>query len=76
MPWHTDAWVKAKRDELEGKGLKHVFAQEFLRDGTAGLEGQFIPGEWVESAVDAAAKLGISRPGRRSPGWTWPRWQG
>ena len=65
MPWHTDAWVKAKRDELEGKGLKHVFAQEFLRDGTAGLEGQLIPGEWVEAAVDACTKLGIRPTGEK-----------
>ena len=65
VPWHTDAWVKAKRDELEGKGLKHVFAQEFLRDGTAGLEGQLIPGEWVEAAVDACTKLGIKPTGEK-----------
>jgi hypothetical protein len=58
-------WVKAKRDELEGKGLKHVFAQEFLRDGTAGLEGQLIPGEWVEAAVDACTKLGITPTGEK-----------
>ena len=64
-PWHTDAWVKAKREELEGKGLKHVFAQEFLRDGTAGLEGQLIPGEWVEAAVDACTKLGIKPTGEK-----------
>lgn len=68
VPWHTDAWVKAKREELEGKGLKHVFAQEFLRDGTAGLEGQLIPGEWVESAVDAAAKLAIRPTGEKVAG--------
>ena len=65
VPWHTEAWVKAKRDELEGKGLKHVFAQEFLRDGTAGLEGQLIPGEWVEAAVDACTKLGIRPTGEK-----------
>ena len=65
VPWHTDAWVKAKRDELEGKGLKHVFAQEFLRDGTAGLEGQLIPGEWVEAAVDACTKLAIRATGEK-----------
>jgi phage terminase large subunit len=65
VPWHTEAWVKAKREELEGKGLKHVFAQEFLRDGTAGLEGQLIPGEWVEAAVDAAAKLAIGPTGEK-----------
>ena len=62
-PWHTEAWAKAKRAELEGKGLKHVFAQEFLRDATAGIEGQLIPGEWVEAAVDACSKLGIRPTG-------------
>lgn len=65
VPWHTDEWIKRKRDELEGKGLKHVFAQEFLRDGTAGLEGQLIPGEWVEAAVDACTKLGIKPTGEK-----------
>ena len=65
VPWHSDAWVEAKRDELEGKGLRHVFAQEFLRDGTAGLEGQLIPGEWVEAAVDACTKLGIKPTGEK-----------
>jgi phage terminase large subunit len=65
VPWHTEAWVKAKCDELEGKGLKHVFAQEFLRDGTAGLEGQLIPGEWVEAAVGACEKYGIKPTGER-----------
>jgi phage terminase large subunit len=65
VPWHTEAWVKAKRDALEGKGLKHVFAQEFLRDGTAGLEGQLIPGEWVEAAVGACEKYGIKPTGER-----------
>jgi phage terminase large subunit len=63
VPWHSEEWIKRKRDELEGKGLKHVFAQEFLRDGTAGLEGQLIPGEWVEAAVDACTKLGVKPTG-------------
>ena len=60
--------------ELEGKGLKHVFAQEFLRDGTAGLEGQLIPGEWVETAVDAASKLGIKPTGEKVAGARRRRW--
>jgi phage terminase large subunit len=63
VPWHTPEWVARKREELEGKGLKHVFAQEFLRDGAAGLEGQLIPGEWVEAVVDACTKLGIKPTG-------------
>ena len=53
VPWHTPAWIAAKREDLEGKGLGHVFRQEYLRDGTAGLEGQLIPGDWVEAAVGA-----------------------
>ena len=55
--------MKAKREELEGKGLSYIFGQEFLRDGTAGIEGQLIPGEWVEAAVGACEKLGIKPTG-------------
>ena len=65
IPWHGEEWIRVKREELESKGLKHVFAQEFLRDGTAGLEGQLIPGEWVEAAVDACVKLHITPTGEK-----------
>jgi phage terminase large subunit len=56
-PWHTKEWIDGKRLELEGKGLSHIFRQEYLRDGTAGIAGQLIPGEWIEAAVDADIKL-------------------
>jgi phage terminase large subunit len=65
VPWHTPAWIAAKREDLEGKGLGHVFRQEYLRDGTAGLEGQLIPGDWVEAAVGACEKLGIKATGEK-----------
>ncbi len=65
VPWHTPDWVAAKKADLEGKGLGHIFRQEYLRDGTAGLEGQLIPGDWVEAAVGAAERLGIKPTGER-----------
>jgi phage terminase large subunit len=64
-PWHTEEWVKAKRADLEGKGLSYIFAQEFLRDGTAGIEGQLIPGDWVEAAVNGSARYAIKPTGER-----------
>jgi phage terminase large subunit len=64
-PWHTEAWIAAKKQELDDKGLGYIFGQEFLRDGTAGIEGQLIPGEWVEAAVDACTKLGIKPTGEK-----------
>ncbi len=67
-PWHTEEWVKAKREELEGKGLSYIFGQEFLRDGTAGIEGQLVPGEWVEAAIGACEKYGIKPTGEKVAG--------
>lgn len=64
-PWHTPEWLKAKREDMEMKGLGHLFRQEFLRDPTAGIAGQLIPGDWVEAAIGAAAKLGITPSGAR-----------
>jgi phage terminase large subunit len=68
VPWHSPEWIKAKREDLEGKGLGHVFRQEYLRDATAGLEGQLIPGDWVEAAVNACEKLAISPSGEKVAG--------
>ncbi len=64
-PWHTEEWVRAKREELEGKGLSYIFGQEFLRDASAGIDGQLIPGDWVEAAVGACEKLGIRPTGEK-----------
>lgn len=57
VPWHTEEWVKTKKDELESKGLGHIYRREYLRDGTAGIAGQLIPSDWVEASVGAADKL-------------------
>ncbi len=65
-PWHSEAWVKQKKADLEEKALGYIFRQEYLRDGTAGIAGQLIPGEWVEAAVNAAEKLGITLTGEKS----------
>lgn len=67
-PWHTDEWMRAKLAELEGKGLGHIYRQEYLRDATAGIEGQLIRSDWVEAAVDAHVKLGIKPTGSRRSG--------
>lgn len=64
-PWHTPEWVKAKEVELESKGLGYIFAAEYLRDATAGIEGQLIKGVWVEAAINAASKLGIRPTGEK-----------
>lgn len=62
-PWHTPEWMAKKRAELESKALGYIFRQEYLRDATAGIEGQLIPGDWVEAAVNACEKLGIKPSG-------------
>jgi hypothetical protein len=64
-PWHTPEWLKAKEMEMKSKGLGHLYRQEFLRDSTAGIEGQLIPSEWVEAAIDAITKLGITPTGEK-----------
>jgi len=68
VPWHTDAWIKAKQDELEEKDLGYVFAQEYLRASTAGIEGQLIPGKWEDAAIDAFHKLGLKAVGEKTAG--------
>lgn len=65
VPWHTREWLAAKEAEFKSKGLGHLYRQEFLRDPTAGIAGQLIPSEWVEAAVGAAEKLGITVSGKR-----------
>ena len=67
-PWHTPAWMAQKKADLESKALGYIFRQEYLRDGTAGIEGQLIPGDWVEAAVDADKKLGLTPSGTKVAG--------
>jgi phage terminase large subunit len=64
-PWHTADWMARKRSELESKALGYIFRQEYLRDATAGIEGQLIPGDWVEAAVNAHETLGVKPTGEK-----------
>lgn len=64
-PWHTPEWCKKKKNELEIKGLGHLYRREYLRDAAAGLAGQLISSEWVESAIGAADKLKIKISGKK-----------
>lgn len=64
-PWHTKEWLAAKEADMKSKGLGHLYRQEFLRDATAGVAGQLIPSEWVDAAINAAEKMGITPSGER-----------
>lgn len=64
-PWHTREWIATKEADLESKGLRHVFRQEYLRDASAGIPGQLIPSEWVDASVNAAERLGIKVSGKK-----------
>lgn len=64
-PWHTEAWKAQKKKELEDKGLGHIYRQEYLRDSTAGIAGQLIKSDWIEAAVGAAERLGITLSGKK-----------
>jgi hypothetical protein len=60
-PWHTPEWIEQKRGELSDD----IFAQEFLRDSTAAIEGQLIKSVWVEASIDADKVLGFEPTGAR-----------
>jgi phage terminase large subunit len=45
-----------------------IFGQEFGADYMAGVDGQVIPGRWLQACVDAHKKLGISVTGRSRAG--------
>jgi hypothetical protein len=64
-PWHTPEWTAAKKAELEGKGLAHIYKREYLRDATAGIAGQLIDAERIEAAVGAYQRmqLDVVNPG-------------
>ena len=68
VPWHTDEWIEQKKADLAAKGMGYVFAQEYLRDATAGIEGQLIKSEWIDAAVNAAEKLGVKVSGEKVAG--------
>lgn len=60
-PRKDDAWYQRQVDRLP----PHVVAQEIDLSFTASKVGIVIPGEWVQSAIGAAAKLGITVSGAR-----------
>ena len=64
-PRKDDAWYEAKKDELDPVTL----AQEVDRDYSASAEGVLIPSAWIQSAINACAKLGIAPTGARVGGF-------
>ncbi len=62
-PEKTQAWYEDRRNRALEEGLMHLFAQEVDRDYAASVEGVIIPVDWVNSAVDAAERLGFGPSG-------------
>ena len=60
-PRKDQAWYDKQKSELDPVTL----AQEVDIDFAASVEGVLIPSAWVQSAIDAHLKLGISPTGRR-----------
>lgn len=60
-PRKDDAWYEKQKAELSAT----VVAQEIDISYTASVEGIVIPQEWVQAAIGAAAKLGLSVTGRK-----------
>jgi phage terminase large subunit len=57
-PRKDAAWEKKKRSELDPA----IFASEYDCNFSASIEGQVIPSEWVQSALDAHKVLGLALP--------------
>jgi hypothetical protein len=64
-PWHTAEWRERKQKELADKGLGQIFRREYLRDASAGVSGQLIDSEWIESAVGHAQRMNFDLTGQR-----------
>jgi phage terminase large subunit len=64
-PAKTQAWYDARKKKFEDAGLSHIFAQEVDRDYSSSVEGIIIKPEWVQAAIDAHIKLGITPTGKR-----------
>ena len=62
-PAKDQDWYDQRKAKAEADGLLHIFAQEVDRDYSASVEGLLIKREWVQAAVDAHIKLGLSETG-------------
>lgn len=60
-PRKDEAWYEQKKLELDPVTL----AQEVDMNYSASAEGVLIPSEWVQAAVDAHVKLGVTPTGER-----------
>lgn len=58
-PLKDQEWYDGRKDDLQQKGLGHVFAQEIDRNYLAAAEGIIINADWVEAAIDAHLKLNL-----------------
>jgi hypothetical protein len=63
-PAKTPEWYNERRKKAEDEGMLHVFKQEVDRDYSGAVQNVLIPSEWVQAAIDADVKLGISIVGR------------
>jgi len=64
-PRKDDAWYKKTCDDLDDP---IVIAQEIDLDYSASIGGILIPSAWVQAAVDAHIKLGVTPTGQRRAG--------
>lgn len=63
-PRKNDAWYAKQCDRLDPV----VVAQEIDINYTASVSGVVIPNEWIQAAIGAHTKLGITPTGKRSGG--------
>ena len=64
-PRKDDAWAARKRAELDNDA---IWEQEYNCNFSASVEGTVIPSAWIEAALDAHVKLGITPTGIRIAG--------
>lgn len=62
-PAKTQGWYDKRRAGYEQNGILHLFAQEVDRDYFSAIENTIIPGEWIQSAIDAKIKLSLENIG-------------
>lgn len=65
-PRKDEAWYKKQCDDIDDPV---IIAQEIDLDYNASVENVLIPAAWVQAAIDAHIKLGITPTGERSLGF-------